>query len=105
MSLNVSICSTTQALANPPVASIAPKTGGTIGNNVFLPPLLGKVMVGNEHDMLNKFLKLKPLVFLGFESEVAYEFIFDYYERLYKLGIVHHHVVEFVSFQLQSEAE
>ena len=59
------------------------------GNKAFLLPLLCSVMFDNEHDMLTKLLKLNTQLFLSSETEDAYEFIFDCYERLHKLGIIH----------------
>ena len=55
--------------------------------------------------MLTNFLKLKPPTFLVLEIENNYEFIVDSYERMHRLGIIHQHGVEFVSFELQHEAK
>lgn len=89
------LCSSKPNPANPPIVVTTPRAGGNIDSNAFFCPLLGSVMIGNEHGMLTKFLKLKPLV----QSEDTYEFILYYYERHHYLGLVHHHRVEFVSFQ------
>ena len=71
----ISSVQTTQAPAYPHVSSTTPKTGGNVGTDAFFHPLLGSVMTSNEHDMLTKFLKLKPSASLGFESKDAYEFL------------------------------
>ena len=77
-----------QAPANSHVAGTAPKSSEIVGNDDFFHPFFGLVMTENEHDMLTKFLKLKTPIFHGSETEDAYEIIIEYYERLYKLGIV-----------------
>lgn len=77
-----------QALANPPIVVHVPKSGKIGGNDAFFRSLFGSVMIGNDHDMLIKCLKLKTPIFHGSETEDAYEIIIEYYERLYKLGIV-----------------
>ena len=94
-----------QAPVNPPIIFITSKEHENVGNKDFFHPLFCYVMIVNENDMLNMFLKIKPLVFLGFESEDAYVFILDFYVRLHKLGIDYHHGVEYVSFQLECVAK
>ena len=76
------IVQATQASTNSPTASSAPKVSGNKCNNAFCRPLLDSIKTGNEHDMLAKFLRIKPMVFLGSESENVYIFILEFYERL-----------------------
>lgn len=78
-----------QVPVNPKVSKTVPMTVKVVGNYSFLHPLLGYGMSNNENDMLNKFQNLKPSIFLGFDTEDAYEFILVVYDRFHKLGIVH----------------
>ena len=54
-------------------------------------------MTSDQHEFFTKFLKLKPPVFKGAESEDAYDFLVDCHELLHKMGIVERFGVEFVT--------
>lgn len=54
-------------------------------------------MIKIEHNMLTKFLKVKTLIFLGFDTKDAFVFIIDYYKTLHKLGFMEKHGVDFVT--------
>lgn len=62
-------------------------------------------MTRKDHQLLKKFIKLKPPAFHGIENEDAFEFILDCYERFLKLGIVQQFLVHFVTFQLREVAK
>ena len=59
----------------------------------------GHIMTSDQHELFSKFLKLKPPVFKGAESEDAYDFLVDCHELLHKMGIVERFGVEFVTYQ------
>ena len=62
-------------------------------------------MTSDQHELFSKFLKLKPPVFKGTESEDAYDFLVDCHELLHKMGIVERFGVEFVTYQFQGNAK
>ena len=62
-------------------------------------------MTGDQHELFIKFLKLKPPVFMGAESEDAYDFLVDCNELLQKMDIVERFSVEFVTYQFQGDAK
>ena len=45
-------------------------------------------MTSDQHELFSKFLKLKPPVVKGAESEDAYDFLVDFHELLHKMDIV-----------------
>ena len=63
------------------------------------------IMTSDQHEHFFKFLKLKPPVFKGAESEDAYDFLVDCHELLHKMGIVERFGVEFVTYQFQGNAK
>ena len=65
----------------------------------------GPIMTNDQHELFSKFLKLKPPVFKGAESEDAYDFLVDCHELLHKMGIVERFGVEFVSYQFQGNTK
>lgn len=65
---------------------------------MFHHSILGSLMTGNEHEVLCKFLKMKPLVFLSFEMVDSFKFIIDCHESLHKMGTVEKHRVLFATF-------
>ena len=63
------------------------------------------IMTNDQHELFSKFLKLKPPVFNGAESEDAYDFLVDCHELLHKMGIVERVGVVFVTYQFQGNAK
>ena len=62
-------------------------------------------MTSEQHEIFTKFLKLKPQVFKGDESQDAYDFLVDCHELLHKMDIVEWFGVEFVTYQFQGNAK
>ena len=56
------------------------------------------IMTIDQHELFRKFLKLKPPVFKGAESEDAYNFLVDFHELLHKMGIVDRFGIDFVTY-------
>ena len=69
-------------------AAMAPRMDASLGVVTFPRFTTGSIMTGDQHELFIKFLKLKPLVFKGAESEDAYDFLVDYRELLNMMDIV-----------------
>ena len=62
-------------------------------------------MTRDQHELFTMFLKLKPPVLKGAESEDAYDFLVDCYELLHKMDVVERFGVEFVTYHFQRDAK
>lgn len=56
---------------------MVPKMDRNSVNYAFTHPLLCPMMIDNEHEMLNMFVKLKPPMFQGSKRKDDFEFILD----------------------------
>ena len=69
-------------------ATVAPRMDVSLDIGMFPRLTTGPIMTNDQHELFGKFLKLKPPVFKGAESEDAYDFLVDFHELLHKMGIV-----------------
>lgn len=86
-------------------ADVAPRMEASLETDTFPRLTTGPIMTNDQHDLFIKFLKLKPPVFKGTESEDAYDFLVDCHELLHKMDIVERFGVEFVTYQFQGDAK
>ena len=80
-------------------ATMAPRMDASLGIGTFPCLTSGPIMINDQHELFSMFLKLKPPVFKGAESEDAYDFLGYCHELLHKMGIVEWFGVEFVTYQ------
>ena len=80
-------------------AVVAPCMDASLKVGTFPRLTTGLLMTRDQHELLCKFLKLRPQVFKGAESEDAYDILVYCDELLHKMGIVERFGVEFVTYQ------
>ncbi|TMW87598.1 hypothetical protein EJD97_019736 [Solanum chilense] len=69
-------------------AAMAPRMDASLEVGTFPRLTTGSIMTSDQHELFIKFLKFKPPVFKGAESEDAYDFLVDCHELLPKMDIV-----------------
>ena len=79
-------------------AVVAPRMDASLEVGTFPRLTTGSILTSDQHELFTKYLKFKPLVFKGAESEEAYDFLVDCHELLYKMDIVERFGVEFVTY-------
>ena len=82
-------------------ATVAPRMDASLEIGTFPRLTTGPIMTSDQHELFSKFLKLKPPVFKGAESQDAYDFLVDCHELLHKMCIVERFGVEFVTYQFK----
>ena len=87
------------------VVTVAPRMDASLEIGTFPRLTTGPIMTNDQHELFSMFLKLKPPVFKGAESEDAYDFLGDCHELLNNMGIVEPFGVEFVTYQFQGNAK
>ena len=70
------------------VAVVAPLMDESLETGMFPIWTTGPIMTSDQHEIFSKFLKLKPPIIKGAESEDAYDFLVDCHELLHKMDIV-----------------
>ena len=88
-----------------PAATVALRMDASLEIDTFPRLTTEPIMTNDQHELFSKFLKLKPPVFKGAESEDAYNFLVDCHELLHKIGIAERFGVEFVTYQFQGDAK
>ena len=68
--------------------AVAPRMDASLEIGTFPRLTTGHIMTSGQHEHFTKFLKLKPPVFNGAESEDAYDLLVDCHELLHKMGKV-----------------
>ncbi|TMW80173.1 hypothetical protein EJD97_023197, partial [Solanum chilense] len=86
-------------------AAMAPRMDASLEIGTFPRLTTRPIMTSDQHEPFTKFLKLKPPVFKGAESEDAYDYLVDCHELLHKMGIVERFGLEFVTYQFQGNAK
>lgn len=73
--------------------------------DMFCRLAIGSVITSDQHDLFCRFLKMKPLVFRGIETEDGYKFLMDCHDRLHKMDITERYGVEFINLHLQGDSK
>ena len=94
-----------QVLGVQHAAVVSPRMDASLEIGTFPRLTTGPIMTSDQHELFTKFLKLKPQVFKGAESEDVYDFLVDCHELLLKMGTVERLAVEFVTYQFQGNAK